>query len=301
MSIEVGQTLDNISRLSFQIMDIYKKLIELEKNKNKDSDYYSKKKTLLEQLSYYKALEDDEYSFFNGRTIDLLDAMMLFNKTITPNYVDTVSYKIEELIKHRIIDRLENLIIDDIDFANELAKRSINTAEFEAKLKNSIAFRKADYELEEISNSNNDTRRSIFIEKFHYEAFINAELENSLIIKNFSSVPHNFNEEIRVLKGTTNCEELSQSVIDNRISNIILQSLLPELIIATPSIKTTELLIAFKILILFLSESMLKTLNSSLTSLQFQNITIKLKIKQIMDSNNKEKNKQNSDLNISFY
>lgn len=301
MSIEVGQTLDNISRLSFQIMDIYKKLIELEKNKNKDGDYHSKKKALLEQLSYFKSLEDDEYSFFNGRVIDLLDAMMLFNKTITPNYVDTVSHKVEELIKRRIIDRLENLMIDDMDFANELAKRSINAAEFEAKLKNSIAFRKADYELEEISNSDNDTRRNIFIEKFHHEAFINAALENCLIRRNFSSVPHNLNEEIMGLKEAINQEELSQYIIDNRISNIIVKSLIPELIIAEPSIKTTELLIAFKILILYLSENILKTLADSMAPLQFQDITIKAKIKQIIDSNTKEKNKQNSDLKISFY
>lgn len=301
MSIEVGQTLDNISRLSFQIMDIYKNLIELEKNKNKDGDYHSKKNALLEHLSYYKSLEDDEYSFFNDRIIDLLDAMMLFNKTITPNYVDTVSHKVEELIKRRIIDRLENLMIDVMDFANELAKRSINAVEFEAKLKNSIAFRKADYELEEINNSDNDTRRNIFIEKFHYEAFINAALENCLIRRNFSSVPHNLNEEIMGLKKATNQEELSQSVIDNRISNIIVQSLIPELIIAKPSIKTTELLIAFKVLILYLSENILKTLADSMASLQFQDITIELKIKQIIDSNTKEKNKQNSDLKISFY
>ena len=104
-----------------------------------------------------------------------------------------------------------------------------------------------------------------------------------------------------VVKEAINQEELSQYIIDNRISNIIVKSLIPELIIAEPSIKTTELLIAFKILILYLSENILKTLADSMAPLQFQDITIKAKIKQIIDSNTKEKNKQNSDLKISFY
>lgn len=272
-NIATLEHLEEITKLSFSIKQIYNRLIYLEIHRKNISDYEKRKKTLIQKLVTFKTKEEQEYEYFMddyttaSEALDFLseqvnDSMSEENKLI----FDRINGKLSWIEIFQGINQNPEAIYDEYLYDWErfqiLLKNGLSMqealdfhADYYSVMDDSISFRFVSFIDDEIKQKE---READFIRMKFEESFTCANsLEDYLIRINFGYVKKNLDEEIE--PNYPIATSIRKKYVLSQMKDLVIE-LVNDINNATDNFKLGRLILLFKTYILYFDQKDLKML-----------------------------------------
>ena len=298
---EFLQTMENISRLSFEIQVIYSKLTLLEVSKDITEDYDKQKKDLLDQLAILIDEETEYYAFFKEDFYLTEEALEFLRKGFKENVPE--KYR---LVQNRIIKKLESILLkgaienEDEEYLEMFLEEEFFATLFLDKgydmdtliplidklhlpIKESLNRHFVSTLNEDIKNpSNFDIRRILINTKLDFIYEESSQIEQECLSQGFDSLKINLSSETNLPDVDPKLKKdfFNKHLKDKLLDMLIVAGSCTEFEIALPEI------IWFKTYLLYLDDTEIKDIEERLTDYTFQDQDIKeFLLKAIKDIN----------------
>lgn len=311
---EVLEHLDNLTRITIEILNIYKRLLNLEIN-SRDSLYYHELKDLLIQsLAALKQEESDEYNYFSenyGRAVYALDVLE-DNYEASSNNMDHNALLCYTRM-HGKLCQIET--IQGINEEYETNKREVTSTEqykilrqygyseedavflfldYTDILSNSISLRYASLLEDEIETEPN---KEDYIRMRYEESFASSnDLEDTLLTLKFGRIPRKLSDELKTPYGFL--EEAKKAFIKYEIDSSLLD-IINKINNSKNGYEYAQCKALFKAYLLYVPDDEIKRIIGSISAL-IQEENISEELTQIAFSHKELKKSQNQDNNITY-
>ena len=311
--LDVLEHLDNLAKLSINILNIYKRLLVLESQK-KDSPYYNEiKELLIQSLTSLKQTESEEYNFFSDNYSNAVYAL---------DYLEENYEACSDLMDHdamlcytRVHEKLSQIeIIQGINDEYEENKRDVTETkkykllrklgydeedavflylDYSSILDDSISLRYASLLEDEIASKPN---KEDYIKMRLEESFASPnDLEDTLITLKFGPIPRNLDEELTPPYNFT--LEAKRAFIKSEIDDCLLD-IVNKINNTKDKYELASCIILFKTYLLYLTDEDIKRVIGLVSAwIQDENLSEELtkltySYKELQASQNKDNNKQ---------
>ncbi len=297
MDTELISQIEKILKITYQIHNIYEKLIFLETNKELINDVQIKIEFLYQRLKILKSKEDELYNFFKDNLAYASITLNYINNNLKKNLEEKDINCISRVIKNLSLINNEILsinteIIPNGTINNNVENYLINQGfdeddtkaiilKLSSTIESSIATAIFNIINSSIINITNYRIKTIYIKRKYHTAFINGyTLENKLIDNNFNylsnDLKQNMNNIIKI--SSENKQQLLSMLLANNIKKII-----NDFIYEKDPEQLDELLIKFKA---YMSHLAKKDLDNYYTIISFLSLSINFNAKVLLNEIN---------------
>lgn len=300
----MNEIFEKIAKITFEISKCYQRLVFLEINKNYNLNYEEEKIAIINKLKALKIIEDSLYEKLSKNPYYLIQTTkFILDNKLSSTVKDNLSADmVENLIRLRIENKIVNLASN-----NEIIDRTIIMKDknnnvlislpndianiLERLYEDSFEFRIASLINQELENNDTDT---YFIEKKYWQTFLNHKLENYYVDNGFTNVLNTFSKDIIT---PSEIDEKKQEEYFCYVSFTLLKSYLEELIEISPSKEATDLIMRFKVALLYLKPEYLKIIKDLINELKFKSFIIGQTLINVLNNFEQYKKLQDKDIN----
>ena len=267
MNNDLLNALEQISKITFSISDLYDLILYTEINKDYLENYNEDLDKYIKRLLLLKDEEDELYNYFNDNFVLTHEALQIINnpnnklnekETLCVIRIAKRLYRIyasclteipelidENVVDEKVIEYLEGLDYDETD-------SKIIAIEIAPLIEKSLATTIHNLTYDELKNIKNEYIRTTYIRRMFKQAFgIGSSFEYTFIDKRFTIIEGNLNEELNTL--------IKDKNIKNHLISLSIRSSLNEILVKFINEKDPglldELFIQFKAYLLHLERN----------------------------------------------